>query len=49
MVGTKDLSKWETEFVESCWEKSNEAQDTRRLSNKQIEKIEQIFNKHFAG
>lgn len=49
LVGTKDLSKWEEEFVESCWEKSHEATDTRRLSDKQIDKIEQIFHKHFAG
>ena len=49
LLGTEDLSEWETEFVESVVERSQDGATTVLLTEKQITKIEQIFNKYFAG
>lgn len=47
--GTRDLNSWEDEFVGSIYKKYFDAgKDTSVLSDKQVEKIEQIFDKHFA-
>lgn len=47
-LGGKDLSEWEADFVRSCMERSNGGADTTRLSERQVEKIESIWEKHFA-
>lgn len=50
MVGTKDLSEWESNFVFNVFDKYAEAnRDSSTLSAKQVEIIERIHNKHFAG
>ena len=48
LVGTKDLTEWETEFVESVWEKSEEARNTGNLTGKQIVVVERIYKKNFG-
>lgn len=45
MVGTKDLSDWETDFVINL---AHYKDDTSRLSEKQVTIVERIFAKHFG-
>lgn len=47
MVGSKDLSDWETGFVESLVEKVDAGAVTK-LSEKQVDTLERLHNKHFA-
>lgn len=47
---TTDLTDWESEFVTSILHRYlNAKKDTTCLSAKQVEIIERIWNKHFAG
>jgi hypothetical protein len=48
LQGTKDLSKWETEFLRDVIGYSNNGTDTHALSAKQAEVIERLYRKHFA-
>lgn len=43
MLGTKDLSVWETAFTESLV-----ARGTNPFTDKQLEILTQIYDKHFA-
>lgn len=47
LLGTNDLTPWESTFVADVWNRSQG--QTTQLSDKQVEKIEAIFNKHFSG
>jgi hypothetical protein len=49
LLGTEDLSEWEQKFVSNCLVQSDQGQHTPKLSGKQVEKIEQVWEKHFAG
>lgn len=49
MLGTDDLNDWESGFVASVVERIGERKDTTRLSAKQVETVERIWRKHFAG
>jgi hypothetical protein len=49
MLDTHDLSDWEDGFVRSLVRISNDGKDTTRITEKQIEVLERIFNKHFSG
>jgi len=42
LIGTKDLTQWETEFAESI-------EHRVLLTDKQAEVLEKIWRKHFAG
>jgi len=42
MIGTKDLTQWETDFAESIEHRAN-------LTEKQEDVLEKIWRKHFAG
>lgn len=44
MLGTKDLTDWEKRF----FEKLDPDMDTRALSEKQLEVIDEVWSKHFA-
>lgn len=46
---TSDLSAWENEFVTSIVEKTDGGDNTTSLTEKQIDVLERIFSKHFAG
>lgn len=48
LCGTKDVTDWETSFIASVVEKTLSGSRTTGLSEKQIEIIERIHNKHFA-
>lgn len=49
LTGTEDLSIWEEQFVSSVFElyKKNNM-STSLITEKQVDIIERIFNKHFA-
>jgi hypothetical protein len=49
LLGTKDITEWEEEFLQSVIQKTGNGHDTRSLTEKQIECLERIYNKHFAG
>lgn len=42
LIGTKDLTDWETKFAESV-------EHRKVLTDKQLDALETIWNKHFAG
>lgn len=44
---TGGLSDWEQDFTTSMIEKTNGGKVTSHLTEKQVEKIEQIYQKHF--
>jgi len=48
MVGTKDLTERETSFVESCWKYSKEGICTSYLTDKQVEWLTDLHDKHFS-
>lgn len=47
LLGTDDLSDWETGFVESMVE-ARDHQHLLRLSGKQVEILDRLYRKHFA-
>jgi|JI6StandDraft_1071083.scaffolds.fasta_scaffold2189335_1 hypothetical protein len=49
LAETHDLSDWEADFVRSLMSQTRNADDTRSLTEKQIDVLERLFNKHFAG
>lgn len=49
LQGTKDVSDWENKFISSIDGMTNGGDETTRLTEKQVEIIERIHNKHFAG
>lgn len=48
MLGTADLSPWEQGFVRSLVER-REAGQVTALTDKQVETLERLHDKHFAG
>jgi hypothetical protein len=48
MLGTDDLNSWEDGFIGDMYERTDEGKNTINLSGPMIEKIEQIYRKHFA-
>ena len=49
MADTVDLSEWENKFIKSIWQQTADGTVTATVSQKQIEIIERIYDKHFAG
>ena len=49
LIDTKDLSDWEDSFIQSIVEKTKNGDNTTSLTEKQIDVLERIHNKHFAG
>ena len=49
LSGTNDVTEWEDDFIDSVVEKTDHGKDVSRLSDKQLETVQRIFNKHFAG
>ncbi len=48
LVGTSDLNDWENDFVENQVQRTGHGKMTEGLSEKQVEIIQKIYNKHFA-
>lgn len=49
LVDTRDVSDWENGFLKSVLRQSENGARTSPLSEKQLERIEQLWRKHFAG
>lgn len=49
LLGTKDLSQWEGDFVATIVDNTKNGDNTTSLTEKQIDVLERIFDKHFAG
>jgi hypothetical protein len=49
LIDTRDVSDWESEFLQSIVDKTSGGDDTRSLTEKQITVLERIWGKHFAG
>lgn len=49
LVDTTSVSDWENTFLQSVLERSSQATRTSVLSEKQLERIEELWRKHFAG
>lgn len=49
LADTVDVNEWENRFIKDMVRKSHDGKVTTHLSGKEVEKIEQIFDKHFAG
>lgn len=49
LLGTRDVTAWEQRFIEDMVVKTNNGDLTVHLSPGQCEKIESIFEKHFAA
>jgi hypothetical protein len=47
MLGTDDLSEWETGFVQSLQRRLAEGQVTS-LTERQVETLDRLHSKHFA-
>ena len=48
LIGTKDVTDWEDSFLQSIAKQTNEGDNTKSLSEKQIDVVERIFKKNFA-
>ena len=48
LAGTKDVTEWETNFLDSISESTHDGRHVERLTDKQIEIVERIYKKHFA-
>jgi hypothetical protein len=49
LADTRDVSDWENSFIKSVLDRTDNAARTSGLSEKQLESIEAIWRKHFAG
>jgi len=49
LQGTGDLSEWEERFVASVLASTQGGDNTTSLTEKQIDVLERLFDKHFAG
>jgi hypothetical protein len=48
LVGTKDVSEWENDFISSVVGWSDNGQNTRSITEKQINVIDRLYERHFA-
>lgn len=49
LIGTKDVTDWEDDFLTSIAKQTKEGDDTTKLSEKQIDVIQRIHDKNFEG
>lgn len=49
LVDTKDVSDWENEFLTNIMQRTREGDNTTVLTDKQIECVERIHQKHFSN
>lgn len=48
LLDTKDLNSWETGFVRNLVERTGAGHHTGNLTDAQVERLEELWNKHFA-
>lgn len=49
LVGTNDITNWESDFLKSVLERAHNGDRPDLLSEKQVETLETIHSKHFAN
>lgn len=49
LLGTRDISEWEDGFIESVIRQTNEGEHTTSLTDRQVEVLDRLHAKHFAG
>ena len=49
LLGTPDVTPWESDFIASVVRRTNGGKHTVNLSEKQLDSIESIWKKNFAG
>lgn len=49
MVDTKDLSGWENDFLRNVVARTDEGKRTSMLTGDQLEKLQEIYEKHCAS
>lgn len=49
LADTKDITDWENQFVKSLVERTRNGDNTTTLTDKQIERLEELHSKHFEG
>jgi hypothetical protein len=49
LLDTRDLNDFEQDFVSSISDQTKDGKSTSSLTDKQIECLERIHDKHFAG
>lgn len=48
LIDTRDVSKWESDFLRSICERTRDGDNTTSLTEKQIDVLTRIYDKHFA-
>lgn len=48
LLGTKDVTEWESEFLQNIVERTDHGKDTHSLTGRQVQIVERIYDKHFA-
>lgn len=49
LLGTNDVNDWEERFLSDICERTDDGDNTSMLTEKQVESLERIWRKHFAG
>lgn len=49
LVGTKDVTPWEDQFLQSVLEKTAQGDNTTCLTEKQVDVLQRLYSKHFEG
>ncbi len=49
LVDTTDVTDWENQFLKSVLAQTADGDNTTNLTEKQIDVVERLHNKHFAG
>ena len=49
LLGTPDVTQWESNFIASVVSRTNNGKHTVNLTEKQLDTIESIWQKNFAG
>lgn len=48
LLDTNGVSAWENEFIRSILARTHHGARTNELTPNQVEKVDEIYNKHFA-
>ncbi len=48
LIGTRDVTSWEDGFIAGLVQRTNAGKDTTRLTERQVEVAEKIYDRHFA-
>lgn len=49
LTDTPDVSDWENQFIKSVVQRTANGDNTTSLTEKQIDVLERLHDKHFAG